>query len=158
MPSQLNAPISVLPPGARTCTLLYKPAHHTGRNKMRAYRIFFLVIATAVAGMCGTCNDRPTADGPTPTALGISFIPGSTSTLRMERDGRTYEIDVVAQTVREIDPPPGTVSSQIGGARAPSSGLSGQPGGAPIFAKNCATCHGADAKGVAGLRTPDFTD
>jgi len=123
---------------------------------MRAYRIFFLVTTTVVAGTCGTFNDRSTAGGTTPADLGISFIPGSTSTLRMERDGRTYEVDVVAQTVREIDPPPGAPSSQVGGV--PATGLSGQPGGAPVFAKNCATCHGADARGVAGLRTPDFTD
>jgi mono/diheme cytochrome c family protein len=30
--------------------------------------------------------------------------------------------------------------------------------GQQVFAKNCASCHGADGKGKAGMKTPDFTD
>ena len=104
--------------------------------------------------MCGAVEAGTSADDLVPSDLGISFIPNSTSTLRIERGGRNYEVDLVARTIRKIDLPPGTVST----SGAASSSLSGQPGGAAIFGRYCATCHSADAKGVAGLRTPDFTD
>jgi cytochrome c553 len=120
---------------------------------MKACRML-LTVSTAIVGMCGALEAGPSVDNLAPSDLGISFIPNSTSTLRIERGGRNYEVDLVAHTIREIDLPPGTVST----SGAASSSLSGQPGGAAIFARNCATCHGADAKGVAGLRTPDFTD
>jgi cytochrome c oxidase cbb3-type subunit 3 len=33
-----------------------------------------------------------------------------------------------------------------------------QPDGAAIFKTKCSMCHGADGKGFAALKTPDFTD
>jgi len=126
---------------------------------MRAFSVVFLQISIAtIVGMCGAGDAGSSSGGPDPAALGISFIPGSTSALRMERNGKTYEVDLVARTAREIDPPPsGAVPDQISGA-ASSSNLSTQTEGGTIFARNCAACHGADAKGVAGLNTPDFTN
>ena len=120
---------------------------------MKAPRVL-LTVSTAMVGMCGALEAGPGVGDLVPSDLGISFIPNSTSTLKMERDGRTYEVDLIARTVREIDLPPRQVSTR-GGA---SSSLSSKPGGVTIFARNCATCHGGDAKGVAALRTPDFTD
>jgi mono/diheme cytochrome c family protein len=113
-----------------------------------------LTVSTAIVGLCGALEAGPSVGDLAPSDLGISFIPNSTSTLRMERGGRTYEVDLIARTVREIDLTPRPDSTRGG---APSS-LSSQAGGVTIFARNCATCHGADAKGVVGLRTPDFTD
>jgi mono/diheme cytochrome c family protein len=75
----------------------------------------------------------------------------------MERDGRAYEVDLVARTAREIElPPSAAVSGQT--SRPVSAANPSLSEGGAIFAKNCATCHGADAKGVASLRTPNFTD
>jgi len=75
----------------------------------------------------------------------------------MEREGRTYEVDLVARTAREIGSMPLGASGQPLHP-ATSGALQSQEQGRGIFAKNCATCHGADARGVAGLRTPDFSD
>ncbi|HUI42973.1 MAG TPA: c-type cytochrome [Terriglobia bacterium] len=33
-----------------------------------------------------------------------------------------------------------------------------EPDGAAIFTQNCQMCHGADGKGYAAIKTPDFTD
>jgi len=33
-----------------------------------------------------------------------------------------------------------------------------QPDGAALFKTKCSMCHGADGKGFAALKTPDFTD
>ncbi len=33
-----------------------------------------------------------------------------------------------------------------------------QPDGAAIFKQRCSMCHGADGKGFAAIKTPDFTD
>ena len=32
------------------------------------------------------------------------------------------------------------------------------PDGADLFQKKCSMCHGADGKGYAAIKTPDFTD
>lgn len=33
-----------------------------------------------------------------------------------------------------------------------------QPDGAALFKQKCSMCHGADGKGYAAIKTPDFTD
>ncbi|MBZ5545607.1 MAG: c-type cytochrome [Acidobacteriia bacterium] len=33
-----------------------------------------------------------------------------------------------------------------------------KPAGADLFKQKCSMCHGADGKGFAALKTPDFTD
>ncbi len=71
-------------------------------------------------------------------ALGISFSGNSGSTLILERDGKRYQVDVAAKTVREI----GAVQE------APVAAL---------FQQDCARCHGADGKGTRSENTPDFT-
>jgi len=37
-------------------------------------------------------------------------------------------------------------------------GTPDQPDGAALFKQKCSMCHGADGKGFAALKTPDFTD
>jgi cytochrome c553 len=125
---------------------------------MRIRRVAFLLIAAVSANMRRAVGAESSAGVPTPEVLGISFVPGSTTSVRMERDSRTYEIDLLAKTVREVDSSPAaTKSSSVTGASS-SSSLPGQSEGPTIFARNCATCHGGGGKGVAGLRTPDFTN
>src|SRR5215813_4531098 len=129
----------------------------SGARKMRVCWVLFVLSALAVVGTCGAAGASPAGDSPTPASLGISFIPGSTSSFRMEREGRTYEVDLVARTAREIGSMPSGASGQP--LHPATSGvLQSQEQGRGVFAKNCATCHGADARGVAGLRTPDFSD
>jgi mono/diheme cytochrome c family protein len=88
----------------------------------------------------------------TPEALGISFSPGSTSTLRIDRNGRAYEVDLAKRTIRDIG-----LSAQTGNKDPGNPIPDTSSEGASLFMKNCATCHGADAKGAAGMGTPDFT-
>lgn len=95
-----------------------------------------LALAIWIAGVAASAEQS--------AALGISFIEGSNSTLFVERDGKRYLVDVAARSVREMEPAAAM-------AAAP-------PAGAAVFAQNCATCHGADGKGKAAFKTPDFTD
>ena len=39
-----------------------------------------------------------------------------------------------------------------------AAGAPDSPDGAALFKQNCSMCHGADGKGFAALKTPDFTD
>ncbi len=71
-------------------------------------------------------------------ALGISFSGNSGSMLILERDGKRYQVDVAAKTVREI----GTVQETPVAA---------------LFQQDCARCHGADGKGTRSEHAPDFT-
>jgi mono/diheme cytochrome c family protein len=92
---------------------------------------------------------------PSPAALGIEFVKDSTSTLVMERGGRRYIVDLVARTVEEAGPNVAPVSGReatSSGFRAPSAD------GAKIFQHNCAQCHGAGGRGIAAMKTPNFTD
>jgi mono/diheme cytochrome c family protein len=97
---------------------------------------------------------------PAPLAemLGIHFVQGSSSTLLMERDGKTYLVDLSSQTIRESlrdSPAPAATAAHLEPARSspPQAKTGGQ-----IFASNCATCHGTEGKGGGPLRTPDFTN
>lgn len=39
-----------------------------------------------------------------------------------------------------------------------AAGEPDSPDGAALFKQKCSMCHGADGKGFAALKTPDFTD
>ena len=80
----------------------------------------------------------------TPSALGISFIDGSTSTFVVERDGQRYVVDLNTHAVVE--------------EAVAAAGNESPPAGKAVFVRNCAVCHGADGKGKAEFKTPDFTD
>ena len=75
-------------------------------------------------------------------SLNVSFSPGSSSVLYLERDGKRYVIDVAAKSIRE--------ASQSESA-APASGSA-------LFQANCSGCHGPDGKGISSVGTPDFTN
>lgn len=103
-------------------------------------RLALLVLLASCAGVCDEAGK--TVPDAAARALGVSFVQGSTSTLLIAKDGKTYLVDLVARTVR---------SSEAGAPAAPSDG-------AAIFAHNCAQCHGRDGKGVSGMKTPNLTD
>jgi mono/diheme cytochrome c family protein len=89
--------------------------------------------------------------------LGIHFVPGSSSTLLLERDGKTYLIDVAGQTIREKESPPSQPVAPEATLVAAHSSPSSAPVGARIFAENCARCHGAGGQGGGAEKTPDLT-
>lgn len=101
----------------------------------------YLVIATGIA------TGQTTPD--LAQSLGISFPADSQSTVILTRNGSRYLIDTANKTVKEVTAAQASVTQ-------PSS----RPvlSGAPIFAKNCAGCHGPDGKGIKGVGTPNFTD
>jgi mono/diheme cytochrome c family protein len=98
------------------------------------------VLLTSVVGLCGPAGAAAPPDR-TAAGLGVSFIPGSTTTLLIEKDGQTYLVDLAAQTVR-----------------APEPSAAASPDGQAIFTHNCSQCHGPNGKGISGMKTPDFTD
>jgi mono/diheme cytochrome c family protein len=75
-------------------------------------------------------------------SLNVSFSPGSSSVLYLERDGKRYEIDVATRSIREASQSEST---------PPASGSA-------LFQANCSGCHGADGKGISSVGTPDFTN
>ena len=93
---------------------------------------------------------------PSPAALGIEFVKDSTSTLVVERGGRRYIVDLVARTVEEAGP--NVAAASTGEAPASSGFQAPAADGAKIFQHNCAQCHGADGRGIAAMKTPNFTD
>jgi mono/diheme cytochrome c family protein len=113
---------------------------------MTIHRKFHFVYFTVIAftgWSAAWASDQISA-----AALGVSFVNGSSSTVLIQRDGRTYLVDIAAQTVREADPPAGP-------SQAASQAASQAPSGANVFAQHCAECHGADGKSVASA---DFTN
>ncbi len=90
--------------------------------------------------------------------LGIHFIPGSSSTVLIERDGKTYLMDLVGQTIREHDALAPASSQDAPHLAAAPDPPQETPGGSSIFAEDCAGCHGAAGKGGGEMKTPDFTN
>ena len=101
---------------------------------------------------------RPDGDtAPSAESLGVHFVPGSSSTIMIERDGKTYLVNLAEQTIQEKN-------SQVPASAGASAHLEPShsspqqvQAGAKIFAANCAKCHGAEGKGGGALKTPDFT-
>ncbi|MGO8792948.1 MAG: DUF5777 family beta-barrel protein [Terriglobia bacterium] len=88
-------------------------------------------------------------------SLGVQFIPGSSSTVLIERDGKTYVVDLGTQTIQEKESPSsGETVAHLESAHSASQGVQS---GAQIFADKCAACHGAEGKGGGPMKTPDFT-
>jgi mono/diheme cytochrome c family protein len=75
-------------------------------------------------------------------SLNVSFSPGSSSVLFLDRDGKRYVIDVSTKSIRETGKPE---------PAAPA-------GGSALFQANCSGCHGAEGKGISSVGTPDFTN
>ncbi len=91
-------------------------------------------------------------------ALGIRFIPGSSSTVLIERNGKTYLVDLAGQTIREQNSPASTSPQATPHLAVANDPPQEAPAGSMIFAENCARCHGVAGKGDGAMKTPDFTD
>jgi mono/diheme cytochrome c family protein len=107
------------------------------------------------ADAAGRFNPQP---GPLATYLGVEFLKDSTTTVLLEHDGKRYVVDLVARTIREGEPLAAAhvASAAIGlVAAAPAKDPAE---GASVFKRNCTMCHGPDGKGIASVRTPNFTD
>jgi mono/diheme cytochrome c family protein len=106
----------------------------------------------------------PAAPEPTPAAsalaksLGISFIPGSSSAFLMERNGKTYKVDLAERTIQVSESVSPVAAQAAPSLVAAHSSSNDAPSGAKIFSDKCATCHGPEGKGGGPLKTPDFTN
>lgn len=93
---------------------------------------------------------------PSPADLGIEFVPNSTSSLIVERDGKRFVVDLTTHAIREAPAAPAAPA-----AAQASSGdalVANQPAGAAIFKEKCSECHGPDGKGINSIKTPDFSN
>jgi mono/diheme cytochrome c family protein len=98
------------------------------------------------------------ADSSLAQNLGIEFVKGSTSKVVIKRQGKKYLVDLVTRSIREIDPPVKTLASSQSPHATPSAFAGNQQQGAALFKQNCSMCHGADGRGIASLKTPNFTN
>ncbi|MGH9449155.1 MAG: DUF5777 family beta-barrel protein [Terriglobia bacterium] len=95
---------------------------------------------------------------PSPADLGIEFVTNSRTSVIVERGGKRYLVDLASHRITDVDDPPQTGAYQRV-AKASRSALVANPAeGAAIFKQKCASCHGADGKGVSSIKTPDFTN
>lgn len=124
----------------------------------------FWTILLPIGKVHAATNPSVTAPGggsagmapPLTDLLGVHFIAGSTSTVLLERQGRTYLIDLGAKTIREQDPP-AAATAENSKSPAPSPPAKDLQSGAKIFTEKCSPCHGTEGKGNSGIGTPDFT-
>ena len=104
----------------------------------------------------------PSAEPATPlaAALGVRFVDGSTSSVILERDGKEYVVDLATQTIRETSPTPQVARAESPESQQGAAASSAPPAnsGASLFRQQCASCHGADGKGIAAQNTPDLTN
>jgi mono/diheme cytochrome c family protein len=89
--------------------------------------------------------------------LGVHFILGSSSSVLIERDGKTYLVDLAERTIKMEDPLVASAAAPSPGPESSHSSPRTDQLGAQVFGKNCAQCHGAEGKGVGAKQTPDFT-
>jgi len=115
----------------------------------------FATDGSSSAGVAGLPNPQP---GPWATYLGIEFVKNSTTTVLLERDGKRYVVDLVARTVREAQPLAAAHVSSAASGSVAEAAPKDPPDGAGVFKSNCTMCHGPDGKGIAAMKTPDFTD
>ena len=99
----------------------------------------------------------PGTPSPLAEMLGVRFIEGSTSAVLIERGGKTYVVDLMAQTIREGDLHRVGYTEGQQSLASPQSSARDPELGAKVFADKCSACHGADARGNARAGTPDFT-
>ena len=115
---------------------------------------------SVLAGNTSAHAARPPSPEPSPLAayLGVEFVKDSTTTVLLEREGKRYLVDLASRTIREAEPlAVAHVPTAVPGASF-ATPRKDPPDGASIFKNNCAMCHGPDGKGIASMKTPDFTD
>jgi mono/diheme cytochrome c family protein len=94
---------------------------------------------------------------PLAESLGIHFVPGSSSQMLLERDGKTYVVDLAEQTIQAKDSP--SVPKVETAAYLEPAHSAPQDGdlGSKIYSEKCADCHGAGEKGGGSMKAPDLT-
>jgi mono/diheme cytochrome c family protein len=102
----------------------------------------------------GSANGGAAAD-PLATKLGVEFLPGSTSSVILDRGGRRYLVDLATHRVSELAEPAEAHLARPQGEKATPAQ---QSDAAKIFKEKCAGCHGSDGEGIASIKTPDFTN
>jgi mono/diheme cytochrome c family protein len=126
--------------------------------------VLLLLMFQPAAGLLGASNSGPQAATMAPPAgtddlaekLGIHFVSGSTTTVVIERDGKSYLIDLSERTIQSQPASADLAATQA--LRVAPVANSGADSGAEVFAKNCADCHGADGGGNTAMKTPNFRD
>ena len=115
------------------------------------------------APVVGTSRQIDTSGAPSAADVGIQFLENSTSSLIVERGGKRYLVDLKTHSIHEVGPtqratdPPSGAPAPAEAAMAPAD-LASQPEGSAIFKQKCAACHGPDGKGIASIKTPDFSN
>ncbi len=151
---------------------LSRKAHGLIRNIRAAFAAVVMVICVlfialpahrlqAAANPSGASMAATRPEGgtiPLAQSLGVRFIPGSSSTVLIERAGKTYLVDLADRTIQERDSPSAPSPATVARLESAHSSPPDVQSGSKIFADNCAACHGADGKGVAAMKTPDFTN
>lgn len=99
----------------------------------------------------GVVNAATPAE-PLATQLGVEFLPGSSSTVILERGGHRYLVDLASRSISEQ---PVTVAAGASDERAASAQESEA---AQTFKAKCASCHGPGGKGIGFIKTPDLTN
>jgi len=94
-----------------------------------------ILLAVLVLALRAHAQDPQTAG---PRAI---YADAAHNTVLLEMNGKQYLVDVAAQSVRET------------GSQSPAAPSSA----ADLFGQNCASCHGADGKGIRDRGTPDLT-
>jgi len=138
------------------------------RKLLRSVAVFVLLtgmssgMAPYVRAAGNSSGDAVEPPNPQPsplaTYLGVEFVKDSTTTLLLERGGKRYVVDLLARTVREAEPLSTAHVSSVAPGASFATPRKDPPDGGSIFKRNCAACHGPEGKGLASVKTPDFTD
>lgn len=139
-------------------------------SRLRRSKAICCLVAATIAGMatCLRSANGASATGaaglpspqpdPLTTYLGVEFVKDSTSTVLLEREGKRYLVDLGNRTIREAEPLTAAHAASASPGALSATPRKNAPDGAVIFKQNCVMCHGPDGKGVAAMKTPDFTD
>ncbi len=152
--------------GAATSIFSFQPRCLKRRTLAVTAACSVLLALIPVESLRGASSSTPPPASPDPArgtlvlekALGIHFIPGSSSTVLIEREGKTYLLDLPAQTIREVNSLNSASPESAPHLAIAQDPPQESPSGSRIFSENCAGCHGADGKGGGEMKTPDFTN
>jgi mono/diheme cytochrome c family protein len=139
------------------------------RVKLAAMMVFALLLLVALRPPNVSASGGPApvsaapqgsvpADEPLAQSLGIRFVPGSSTKVLVDRDGKTYLVNLQDQSVREQDASSPAMEKSAAHLLAASSTSTDPKAGAEIFSANCASCHGPNGNGSGTTKTPNFAD
>lgn len=112
-----------------------------------------MVWALAAALFFGALDLRAEENAALAEALGVRFVPGSATTVVLEREGRQYIVDLASQTIAESGP-----IAAVAATFQPAPAVQTTPSGAAIFQQQCASCHGPEGRGNSAMGLLSFAD